>query len=53
MNFGLEINGGFRFLKKWDATLAYQLGLNNVSTTSPDPDTKIRGLTLSVGYWFH
>jgi Outer membrane protein beta-barrel domain len=53
MNFGLEINGGFRFMKKWDVTLAYQLGLRNVSTTPPDPDTKIRGLSLSVGYWFH
>jgi hypothetical protein len=53
MNFGLEFNGGFRFMKKWDVILAYQLGLRNVSTTPPDPDTKIRGLSLRVGYWFH
>lgn len=53
MNYGLEFNGGFRFMQKWDVSLAYQLGLRNVSTTPPDPDTKIRGLSLSVGYWFH
>jgi hypothetical protein len=52
MDYGLAFNAGFRFLKKWDASLNYDLGLRNVSTTPPDPDTKIRGFSLNVGYWF-
>jgi Outer membrane protein beta-barrel domain len=52
LDYGLAFNAGFRFSKNWDATLNYDLGLRNVSTTPPDPDTKIRGFSLNIGYWF-
>jgi hypothetical protein len=52
MDYGLAFNAGYRFLKKWDATLQYDLGLRNVSTTPPDPDSHIRGFSLKIGYWF-
>ncbi len=50
MDYGLVINAGYSFLKKWDVTLNYDLGLRNVSATPPDPNTKIRGFSLNAGY---
>jgi hypothetical protein len=50
MDYGLDINLGYRFLTRLDATVAYELGMRNVSATPPDPDTKIRGFALKIGY---
>ncbi|HVT83627.1 MAG TPA: porin family protein [Chitinophagaceae bacterium] len=51
-DFGIAINAGYMFLKRWDASVGYNLGLKNLST---QPDTKIHisGFSLNIGYAFH
>ncbi|SRR5579871_387306 len=53
MDYGIAINAGYSFLKKWDASINYDLGLRDVSATSPDPSTKISGFSLNIAYRIH
>ncbi|HVZ96446.1 MAG TPA: porin family protein [Chitinophagaceae bacterium] len=49
-DFGIAINAGYKFLKKWNVFINYDWGLKNLSNQSPDPDIYIRGFSLNVGY---
>jgi hypothetical protein len=50
-DFGIVINAGYMFLKRWDASIDYGLGLKNLSTI-PDETIHIRGFSLNIGYAF-
>jgi hypothetical protein len=55
MDYGLGLRSGVLFSKKWDVTLGYDMGLNNLIGTAgapPDGDkAHTQNFSLSIGYW--
>jgi hypothetical protein len=55
MDYGAGFRAGFIFSKRWDATLGYDMGLNNLLGTPgapPDGDKgHTRNFSLSLGLW--
>ena len=55
-DYGAGFKAGVLFSKKWDVSLGYDLGMNNLLATKGainDGDKgKTRNVSLSIGYWF-
>lgn len=51
MDFGAGFKVGFLFVRKWDVSLGYDLGMSNLLGGGADGDKgKTRNLSLSLGY---
>ncbi len=49
-DFGTAINVGYNISNKWDAFINYDIGIKNLSNQAPDPNIRIRGFSINVGY---
>ncbi len=52
MDYGLTIGAGYTFLKNWDVSLGYDLGLRNVFPGNEDDKSRTRSFSLNIGYIF-
>lgn len=51
MDYGLAFNAGYVFLKKWDVSLGYDLGLRNLLNSDVDKQRN-RTISFNIGYIF-
>ncbi|HVZ98129.1 MAG TPA: porin family protein [Chitinophagaceae bacterium] len=56
MDYGAGFRAGLLFSKKWDATVGYDMGINNLIGTPGAPNdgdkAHTQNFSLSIGYWF-